>query len=395
MSVVLVVNSGSSSIKYQIFEMTTEDVLGKGLIERVGTDHATVHHRGPHGETTAEMPVIDHQAGFRVMMRVCAEQGPDLSELPIAAVGHRVVQGGSRFVAPTVIDAAVIAVIEELSPLAPLHNPANLLGIRGAMSAFPDVPHVAVFDTAFHQTMPPAAYTYAIDANLAAQYRIRRYGFHGTSHRFVAEAAATYLGIAFAEFNAITLHIGNGVSACAIQHGESIDTSMGMTPLEGLVMGSRSGDIDAGVLVHLHRQAGMTVDQIDDLLNRRSGMVGLAGSSDLRDVQQSAERGDRRAQLALDVYCRRLRHYVGAYLTELEPLHAVIFTAGVGENSAVVRAGALSGMGRLGIALDPGRNEEPRHETRIISHESSPVKVLVVPTNEELEIARQSLAVIA
>lgn len=394
MSVVLVVNSGSSSIKYQIFEMGTEEVLAKGLIERVGTDHAIVHHRGPGGEMTTELPVIDHLAGFRTMLRLCAEHGPDLRELPVVAVGHRVVQGGSRFVAPTVIDDAVIRVIDELSPLAPLHNPANLLGIRGALAAFPDVPHVAVFDTAFHQTMPPAAYTYAIDANLAAQFRIRRYGFHGTSHRFVAEAAGTYLGMPFAEFNAITLHIGNGVSACAIRQGESVDTSMGMTPLEGLVMGSRSGDIDPGVLVHLHRQAGMSVDQIDDLLNRRSGMVGLAGSLDLRDVQLAAEHGDARAQLALDVYCRRLRHYVGAYLTELDPLHAVIFTAGVGENSAKVRAGALAGLARIGIDLDPALNEAGGRDTRVISRESSPVAVLVVPTNEELEIARQSLATV-
>jgi acetate kinase len=329
------------------------------------------------------------------VLNVCNQHGTRLDELAIGVVGHRVVQGGARFVAPTVIDDVVLTVIDDLSPLAPLHNPANLLGIRGAMAAFPDVPHVAVFDTAFHQTMPPAAYTYAIDANLAAQYRIRRYGFHGTSHRFVAERAASHLGIPFDRFNAITLHIGNGVSACAIRNGKSVDTSMGMTPLEGLVMGSRSGDIDPGVLVHLHRQAGMTLDQIDDLLNRRSGLLGLTGSSDLRDVQQAVERGDSRAQLGLAIYTRRIRHYVGAYMTELDPLQAVIFTAGVGEHSAMVRADSLAGMTRMGIDLDPVLNAGSGSGIRRISTDGSPVAVLVVPTNEELEIARQSLMVVA
>jgi acetate kinase len=262
------------------------------------------------------------------------------------------------------------------------------------MAAFPQVPHVAVFDTAFHQTMPPVAYTYAIDANLASQYRIRRYGFHGTSHRYVAGQAAAFLGIPDADFNAITLHIGNGVSACAIVGGKSIDTSMGMTPLEGLVMGSRSGDIDPGVLFHLHRQAGMSVDQLDDLLNRRSGMVGLAGSGDLRDVEASSARGEPRAQLALEVYARRIRQYVGSYFTEVDPLHAVVFTAGVGEHSAMVRELAMRGLQRLGIEIDLDRNASIGSGIQVVSGESSPVKVLVVPTNEELEIARQTVSVI-
>jgi acetate kinase len=243
--------------------------------------------------------------------------------------------------------------------------------------------------------MPEVAYTYAIDANLAGQYRIRRYGFHGTSHRYVAQLAAEHLGFPFDAFNAITLHIGNGVSACAIRGGRSVDTSMGMTPLEGLVMGTRSGDIDPGILFHLNRRAGMTIDQLDDLLNRRSGMLGLTGSSDLRDVQEAAKRGDRRAALALHIYCRRLRHVIGAYLTDLDPLHAIVFTAGVGENSAVVRALSLAGLDRLGIALDPARNEASARGTRRISTDDSPVAVLVVPTNEELEIARQTLAAVA
>ncbi len=395
MSNILVVNSGSSSIKYQLMEMDTAEVLARGLIERIGSGNGVVDHTGPDGTHTLEQPILDHTAGFRAMLQACEEHGPQLDEIPIAAVGHRVVQGGSRFVAPTVIDDTVIRVIEEISSLAPLHNPPNLLGIRAAMSAFPDIPHVAVFDTAFHQTMPPEAYTYAIDATLASQYRIRRYGFHGTSHKYVSERAAEFLGIPLEDFNAITLHIGNGVSVTAIRDGKSVDTSMGMTPLEGLVMGTRSGDLDPGILFHLHRQAGMSVDQMDDLLNRRSGMIGLTGSSDLRDVQESAGRGDKRARLALDVYCRRLRHYTGAYMTELDPLHAIIFTAGVGENSAVVREKTLSGLERLGIELDPVRNESGERGIRRLSTDASPVSVLVVPTNEELEIARQASEAIA
>ena len=395
MSVIMVINSGSSSIKYQLFEMDGEVVLAKGIIERIGTDRGLLRHEGPTGEHERELPVLDHTAGFRVMVEACETWGPSLEDVGVQGVGHRVVQGGARFVAPTLIDASVLRVIEQLSSLAPLHNPPNLLGIEAALATLPNVPNVAVFDTAFHQTMPPVAYTYAIDANLASQYRIRRYGFHGTSHRYVAGIAADFLGIAFDDFNAITLHIGNGASACAIEGGASIDTSMGMTPLEGLMMGSRSGDIDPGILFHLHRQAGMSVEQLDDMLNRRSGMLGLAGSLDLRDVQASADRGESRAQLAIDVYACRIRKYIGAYYTVVDPLHAIVFTAGVGENSAIVRAKAIDGLGRMGIELDGERNASPQRGIRRISTDDSQVQVLVVPTNEELEIARQTNSVIS
>lgn len=395
MSVVLVINSGSSSIKYQMIEMAEERVLAKGLIERIGTDVGVITHTGPDGEHRAERPVLDHLAGFRAMVEACDTWGPHLDEQPIVAVGHRVVQGGARFILPTLLDDAAIRILEQISPLAPLHNPPNLLGIEAARTAFPDLPQIAVFDTAFHQTMPPIAYTYALDAALANQYRIRKYGFHGTSHKYVSELAAAALGIPIGQFNAITLHIGNGVSACAIREGRSIDTSMGMTPLEGLVMGTRSGDLDPGIIFHLSRQAGMTIDQLDDLLNRRSGMLGLTGSSDLRDVQEAAARGDRRADLALDVYCRRIRHYVGAYLTDLDPCHAIVFTAGVGENSAVVRERSLAGMERFGIVLDHTRNADRSKGVRRISTDDSAIAVLVAPTNEELEIARQTVAVLA
>lgn len=395
MSVILVVNSGSSSIKYQIIEMDNEQVLAKGLIERIGTGTGVVAHTGPNGKHRDERPILDHIAGFRAMIDACNTWGPKLDEVPIVAVGHRVVQGGARFVAPTIIDDAVMATIEEISPLAPLHNPPNLLGIRAARQTFPDIPHVAIFDTAFHQTIPEEAYTYAIDTNIARQYRIRRYGFHGTSHKYVSEKAAAYLGTPYDAFNAIVLHIGNGVSACAVHNGESVDTSMGMTPLEGLVMGTRSGDIDPGILFHLHRKAGMTPEQLDDLLNHRSGLLGMTGTSDVRDLLASVERGDARAQLALDVYCYRLKSYIGAYVAQLGRVDAVIFTAGVGENAAEVRRKAIEGLDHIGIVLDHERNRAATNSIRQISTDASPTCVLVVPTDEELEIARQTEQAIA
>jgi acetate kinase len=330
-------------------------------------------------------------AGFQEMTDACNSYGPKLDEVPIVAVGHRVVQGGSRFVAPTVIDSAVIQAIEEISLLAPLHNPPNLLGITAARQAFPDLPHVAVFDTAFHQTMPQEAYTYAIDANIANQYHIRKYGFHGTSHKYVSGLAATYLQLPPGDVNTIVLHIGNGVSACAVQGGISIDTSMGMTPLEGLVMGTRSGNIDPGILFHLHREAGMTIDQLDDMLNRRSGLLGMTGGSNMRDVLDSVHHDEQRARLALDVYCYRLRSYVGAYYAQLGKVDAVVFTAGIGENAPEVRARTLAGLEHMGIRLDAARNASPDRDIRSISSDDSPVAILVIPTNEELEIARQAL----
>jgi acetate kinase len=394
-SILLVVNSGSSSIKYQLFDMDDESGLAKGLVERVGTGHGVITHAGPDGEEhQADVSVLDHSAGLTAMLDACARWGPVLEDVPVAAVGHRVVQGGSRFVAPTVIDDAVIRTIDEISPLAPLHNPPNLLGIRAARDAFPDVPHVAVFDTAFHQTMPEEASTYAIDANLARQYRIRRYGFHGTSHKYVSEQAAAFLGRPLDQVNTIVLHLGNGASACAVRGGVSVDTSMGMTPLEGLVMGTRGGDIDPGVLIHLNRVAEMSIDQLDDLLNRRSGLLGMTGTADMRDVLAAAEQGDARAELALAVTCHRLKGYVGAYVAHLGRVDAIAFTAGIGENAPGIRRRSLDGLAHMGIQVDPTRNAAPGDGVRRISPDDSPVAVLVVPTNEELEIARQTLVAI-
>lgn len=394
MSTILVVNSGSSSIKYQLIEMNGERVIAKGLIERIGTDHGIVNHTVNNKTETYKASVLDHIAGFEAFSAACKKYGPNLDEAKIVAVGHRLVQGGSRFVAPTVINDAVIRTVEELGPLAPLHNPPNLKGVEGARAAFPDIPHVGVFDTAFHQTMPPEAYTYAIDRNLANQYRIRRYGFHGTSHKYVSELAADYLGKPLEDVNSIVLHIGNGVSACAIRGGKSIETSMGLTPLEGMVMGTRSGDIDPGIIFHLARQAKMTPDQIDELLNRRSGLLGMTGSADMRDVMNAVDRGDEQANLALDVYCHRLRDYVGAYYAQLGRVDTIVFTAGVGENAPEVRARTLANLDAMGIEIDPNLNTSEERGMRRISTDSSRVAALVIPTNEEVEIARQSLEAI-
>jgi acetate kinase len=383
MTEIFVVNSGSSSIKYQLVELETGDALVNGLIERIGESGSEAR---------------DHGAGMKLALDHLGD-GHD-----ITAVGHRVVHGGTRFTEATVITDRVEQQIDDLSPLAPLHNPANLVGIRAARKALPDIPHVAVFDTAFHRTLAPEAYTYAIDAAVAEKYGVRRYGFHGTSHKYVSERAAEFLGRPLADTKTIVLHLGNGASACAIDGGSSVETSMGMTPLEGLVMGTRSGDLDPAILGYLHRQGGYDFDALDDLLNKRSGLLGLAGSGDMRDVEGAAggggaseDRGAERddaaaAEAALAVYRHRIRSYVGAYLAQLGRLDALVFTAGVGENSVSLRETTLVGLEGLGISVDPARNASTSRAARYISPDGSPVAVLVIPTNEELEIARQTFA---
>ena len=395
MSAVLVVNSGSSSFKYQLIELDGETTLASGLVERIGEAVGSARHRNhvTGDETSNDSAAIaDHGAGFEVMLAAFRAQGPSFDEYPPIAVGHRVVHGGEEFDRATVVTTEVEAAIDRLSALAPLHNPANLQGIRAARQAFPDVPHVAVFDTAFHQTLAPAAYTYAIDAELAKKHQVRRYGFHGTSHKYVSEKTAEFLGRPLAELKTIVLHLGNGASAAAIDGGRSIDTSMGMTPLEGLVMGTRSGDIDPAAVFHLHREAGLGFDELETLLNKGSGLLGLTGSGDMRDVQDSASRGDAVSEAALAVYRHRIRHYVGAYVAQLGGLDAVVFTAGVGENNALLRRRTLAGLEVLGIRVDDDRNELASRDARYISPEGAAVAVLVVPTDEELEIARQAAA---
>ncbi|AEF37027.1 acetate kinase AckA [Mycolicibacter sinensis] len=368
--VVLVLNSGSSSIKFRLIDPVAGTAVVSGLVEQIGEPDSAV---------------ADHAAGLRLIHQRLADSGVDLGE--VRAVGHRVVHGGTRFHAPTLITDAVVAEVSRLAELAPLHNPANVIGIEVARADFPDVPHVAVFDTGFFHSLPAAAAAYAIDREVASQYGIRRYGFHGTSHEYVSREAALLLGREPAEVNTIVLHLGNGASASAVRGGVAVETSMGLTPLEGLVMGTRCGDIDPGVLFHLNRTAGLGVDKLDELLNRRSGLKGLSGVNDFRELLQQVSHGSSAATLAYDVYIHRLRKYVGAYLAVLGRVDAIAFTAGVGENVAAVREDALAGLDGLGIVVDPQRNRGG-NGARIISAEHSRSTVLVVPTNEELAIAR-------
>jgi acetate kinase len=358
---VLVVNSGSSSLKYQVVDVASGSALHSGLIERV----------------------TDHEQAFQQMVAELATTG-----IEIGSVGHRVVHGGSKFSTPTLITDTVIAEIEKLVPLAPLHNPGNLAGIRGALRAFHGVKQVAVFDTAFHQSMPATSFRYAIDSALAEKHQIRRYGFHGSSHSFVSKAAAQFLGTE--TFTGIVLHLGNGGSACAVKDGKSINTSMGLTPLQGLVMGTRSGDIDPAIVMYLSRVAGLSLDEIDQSLNKSAGLAGLTGDSDLRDVERRAQEHDPVAQEALSIYALRVKHYIGAYLAQLGEIQAIVFTAGVGENSVEMREQICSGLEHLGIELDYELNSVRSKQSRDISSRESKVRVLVIPTNEELEIALQT-----
>ncbi|WP_049564317.1 acetate kinase [Streptomyces sp. SBT349] len=392
---VLVLNSGSSSVKYQLLDMDDRSRLATGLVERIGERSGRLTHTpAGGGRREREGRVPDHGAALRAAAEELAADGVGLDSPGLAAVGHRVVHGGRRFTEPTVVDEAVEAEIERLAPLAPLHNPANLEGIRTARALNPRVPQVAVFDTAFHATMPEYAALYAIDAETAERHRVRRYGFHGTSHAHVSRRAAALLGRAPGDVNVIVLHLGNGASASAVAGGRCVDTSMGMTPLEGLVMGTRSGDVDPAVVFHLARTAGLELDEIDRLLNERSGLAGLCGENDMREVLARREAGDGRARLAFDVYIHRLRKYIGAYCAVLGRVDALVFTAGVGENAAPVRAAAVAGLDGLGLAVDERLNAARTAGPRLISPEYARVAVAVVPTDEELEIATQAFAVV-
>ena len=380
---VLVLNCGSSSLKYAIVEPDSGRQLADGIVERIGDSDAPA----------------DHEAALRAAFDALAAQGLRLEELGLVAVGHRVVHGGPDLYEPTIVDDALLDTVEKLSPLAPLHNPPALLGIRVARRLLPDLPHVAVFDTAFFHDLPPAASTYAIDRDVAAQWHIRRYGFHGTSHQFVSRQAAAFLEEPLEALSQIVLHLGNGASASAIVGGRPIDTSMGLTPMEGLVMGTRSGDVDPGIVMYLWRTAGMSVEDIETMLNKRSGVSGLSGDIDFRALHRRMDAGSgpdqEAAQLAYDVYIHRLRKYIGAYLALLGRTDVIVFTAGVGENDAAVRMDALSGLAPLGIELDEHLNDSPARGPRRISAELSPVTVLVIPTDEELAIARDCLTAIA
>ncbi len=377
---ILVLNSGSSSIKYRLYRMETMAVLRAGIVDRIGE---------PGGS-----PVRDHREGFLRVMSALSDSGAIREAADLYGIGHRVVHGGERFREPARVDAGVLEAIRETIPFAPLHNPGNLQGIEVALAMCPGVPQVAVFDTAFHQTMPPHAFHYALPRDLCAAHRVRRYGFHGTSHAHVARRAADLLGKPPGSLNLITLHLGNGASAAAIREGKSVDTSMGMTPLEGLIMGTRCGDLDPAVPFFLAEVMGKPPGELLALLNEESGLKGICGENDMREVHRKAAAGDPGAKLAVDMYGYRVKKYIGAYTAVLGRVDALVFTGGIGENDAEVRRRACEGLSPLGIALDDARNGSPSKYPREIQREGTPVKVLVIPTDEELEIALQTLACI-
>ena len=391
---VLVVNAGSSSLKYSLVDGETGEAPATGSIERIGESTGRLSHEVDGQEHTDERPFPTFEDALTAALDAFESHGPSLASAGVLAVGHRVVHGGERFTEPTLVDDDVVAAVEELVPLAPLHNPANLEGIEVARKLFPDLPQVMVFDTAFHHTIPEVAHTYAVPRAWREEHHIRRYGFHGTSHAFVSREAARALGRPVEDVNVIVLHLGNGASATAVRGGSSVDTSMGLTPLEGLVMGTRSGDLDPAVHMHLHRSLGWSLEDIDRELNRSSGLKGLAGENDFREVMRLRASGDAGAALAFDVYCYRIRKYVGAYYAVLGTVDAVVFTAGVGQHNPDLRVAALSGLERLGIVVDDVRNRGPISGATVVSADSSDVAVLVIPTNEEYEIARQALAVV-
>ncbi len=391
---VLVVNTGSSSLKYQLIDPATGAWVAKGLVERIGEDAPQLHHEWADGRLVrhdADLP--DHAAALVLMLQMLGEDSGGMDRL--FAVGHRVVHGGSDYREPVVVDDEVERTIESLIPLAPLHNPASLRGIRELRRLLPQVPHVAVFDTAFHSTLPPEAYTYAIPVDLAERLHIRKYGFHGTSYRYVTRKSAEFLGVAVEQVNLVVGHLGNGASMAAIRNGASVDTSMGLTPLQGLAMGTRSGDLDPAVILHLVRVGGMSLDAVDALLNKSSGLKGMAGSQDMREVRARAAAGDEAARRAIDVYAYRVRGYIGAYLAAVPGVHALVFTAGIGEHDAALRREVCGPLAHLGIRLDEHLNADPGGGVRAIDDGSGAIRILVVPTNEEAEIARQAAEAVA
>ncbi len=396
MSYVLVLNSGSSSVKFQLVNpenSATDAPLVSGLVEQVGEPMGAVTVKTGGEGHKEELEIPTHSFGLERAFEIMHDHGVGPQDVDVIAVGHRVVHGGKLFSEPQLITDQIESMIEDLIPLAPLHNPANLDGIRVARAILPNIPHVAVFDTAFFNHMPPAAALYAINNEVTSQYDIRRYGFHGTSHEFVSQQVPKLLDRDPGQVHQITLHLGNGASAAAIRNGRAIDTSMGLTPLAGLAMGTRSGDIDPGIIFHLARQAGMSIDEIDNLLNKQSGVKGLAGVNDFRILRERIQNEDQDAWLAYNIYIHALRRFIGAYMIALGRVDAITFTAGVGENDTEVRQDSLYNLDMYGIHFDKEANLSPSREPRMISTRTSPVKVFVVPTNEELAIAQKSAAV--
>ena len=394
---ILVINCGSSSLKYQFIDMKDESVLAKGLVERIGIEGSVLkHERTGMDKETIKQSIPDHNVALKLVIDALMNEKygaiKDLSE--INAVGHRVVHGGEAFACSVVIDEKVKKSLEDCIDLAPLHNPPNLVGINACEKILPNVPMVAVFDTAFHQTMPASSYLYALPYEYYTKHKIRRYGFHGTSHLYVSRRAAEILGKKPEDLNIITCHLGNGASITAVEKGKSIDTSMGFTPLEGLIMGTRTGDMDPAIVTFLMEKEKLSAKDVDSIMNKKSGVLGLSGvSSDFRDIEQEAEKGNERAQIALDCFHNRVKKYIGAYMAELGHVDAIVFTAGLGENSVESREEICKGMEALGIELDTEENKV-RGKEKIVSKESSKIKIMVIPTNEELVIARDTLALI-
>ncbi len=394
---VLVINCGSSSLKYQVLDMTNEVLMAKGLVERIGMDGATItHEKIGQDKYKLTTPMQSHKEAIALVLQAVTDPDhgvvKDMSE--IGAVGHRVVHAGEKYASSVLITPDVIKALEECVELAPLHNPPNLLGIAACQELMPNTPMVGVFDTAFHQTMPPESYIYAIPYEFYEKYGIRRYGFHGTSHKYVAERAADILNVNLDDLKLITCHLGNGASVSAIKRGKCIDTSMGFTPLEGLVMGTRSGDIDPAIVTYMREKENLRQGEANNILNKKSGVLGISGvSSDFRDIEEAAAEGNERAQLALKVFAHKVRFYIGAYIAEMNGVDAIVFTAGLGENGISMRDVICNDMGNLGIKLDLVKNKI-RGKEAIISRDDSKVKVLLVPTNEELMIARDTYNIV-
>ncbi len=393
---ILVINSGSSSIKFQLFDMSNSSTLASGLIEQIGesSSHAKLKYDSKSLEESK--PLANHKEALVLASQMLATSGLLSSFAELDGIGHRVVHGGEAFTTSTIIDDEVIEAIEKVTPLAPLHNPANLEGIRSAREKAPNVPQVAVFDTAFHQSMPQYAYMYALPYEMYEKYGVRRYGFHGTSHYFVAKEAAKYLGKSLEELNLITLHLGNGASLCAIENGQSVDTSMGMTPLEGLIMGTRSGDLDPEIIFYLVKATGKSFEQLDKILNKESGLKGICGANDVREIIAKSEAGDERATLALMMFSYRIKKYIGSYAAILGRVDAVVFTGGIGEHSPLLREMTMCGRleQSLGMKVDLTKDHWDKHEAWDASTHDSKIKMLIIPTNEELEIAEQTASLI-
>lgn len=391
MAKIIAINAGSSSLKFQLFEMPSEEVITKGLFERIGLNDS-IFNITANGEKIQEiLDIPDHEVAVKMLLDKLTSLGIIGSLSEIEGIGHRVVHGGEAFNDSVVITDEVLAKIEELSELAPLHNPANVTGIKAFQSVLPDVPAIAVFDTAFHQTMPESSFLYSLPYEYYEKYGIRKYGFHGTSHKYVSQRAAELLGRPIEQLRLISCHLGNGASIAAIEGGKSIDTSMGFTPLAGVTMGTRSGNIDPALLPFIMEKTNQTAEEVLDVLNKKSGMLGVSGfSSDLRDIEIQAKQGNSRAQLALDVFANRIHKYIGSYASRMYGVDAIIFTAGIGENSDVIRENVLKGLEFMGVYWDPALNKV-RGKEAFINYPHSPVKVIIIPTNEEVMIARDVL----